>query len=761
MSVNLSSDTSSGVESAEDLKPKILIVDDKPANILSMRTLLANMDAELHSATSGNEALSLMLRNQYAMVLADVHMPEMDGYELVELMRKNPDTVFTPVIFVTAMDSERKNIHLGYQVGAVDYLFKPIDKLALISKVKIFLSLYQQVLDLEKSIFYYKKFVGEAGGNGDIEQNPDASPKVLVVDDREENLFAMRTILKKLPIDLVTVSGAKEALSELEKHSFAVVLLDVQMPHMDGFELAEKMRSDLKAQITPIIFLTAINKDREHVFKGYEAGAVDYIFKPVNPDILLSKVMTFTQIHRHRVELQQLVREKNDLMYKIQTQNAQLGFMAFHDPLTQSANRAGFENAIERTLNTARNRDLKFALLLVDLDHFKLINDVYGHDCGDIILQEAAKRMRDVVKKTDYVARLGGDEFAIILDNINSIEDPANLAEKLVTAVAQKYLVKGLELKVGVSVGISCYPYDANYAQSCTVQDIMHNADIAMFKAKEKRNNTYEFYTEAFSVQHKEHLSTEAGLKFAIEHKEMYLSYQPRIDMRNKTVVGAEALIRWQHPEKGEVSPGKFIPIAERSQMIIPIGNWVFTETCRQYAEWNNILPADFRVSVNISAYQLIDHNFVDFVRDTAQKFGINPHNIELELTESAVMEDTKKMTKTLNDIHNIGFPVIIDDFGTGYSMLKYLKILPIEGLKIDAGFVFDLEKDAGNKVIIKTIIALAENFDLHITAEGVETELQAEFLLDNGCHDAQGFLYSKGLKPEKFIEYFKSHKGG
>lgn len=755
--MNLSSEIKQSSESDPALKPKILIVDDKPANILSMRTLLANVDAELHSATSGNEALSLMLRNQYAVVLADVHMPEMDGYELVELMRKNPDTVFTPVIFVTAMDSERKNIHLGYQVGAVDYLFKPIDKVALISKVKIFLSLYQQVIDLEKSIFYYKKFVGEAGGDVDGNKDSNTLPKVLVVDDREENLFAMRTILKKLPIELITVGGAKEALVELENHSFAVVLLDVQMPHMDGFELAEQMRTDPKAQITPIIFLTAINKDREHVFKGYESGAVDYIFKPVNPDILLSKVMTFTQIHRHRVELQQLIKEKNDLMYKIQAQNAQLGFMAFHDPLTQSANRAGFEDAMERTLNVARSRGLKFALLLIDLDHFKLINDVYGHDCGDIILQEAAKRMHNLVKKTDYVARLGGDEFAIILDNIDSIEDPASVAEKLVKIVSQTYTIKGLELKVGVSVGISCYPDDANYAESCTVQEIVHNADIAMFKAKETRNNRFEFYTEAFSAQHTEHLSIEAGLKFAIDRQEMYLTYQPRIDMRDGTVIGAEALLRWNHPEKGEISPGRFIPIAERSQMIIPIGNWVFAEACRQRSEWHSELPDNFRISVNISPYQLVDHNFVDFVKEQAEEFAVNPQNIEMELTESAVMEDTKKMTKTLDELHEIGFPIIVDDFGTGYSMLKYLKILPIEGLKIDAEFVYDLESAPENELIIKAIIALAENFDLHITGEGVETENQGKFLLDNGCFDAQGFLYSKSLKPDLFLKYYHS----
>lgn len=747
-------------ELTEDLDdtPKILVVDDKQANIIALKTVLKGVDAKIHAAESGNEALSLMLRNQYAVVLADVHMPEMDGYELVQLMRKNPETIFTPVIFVTAMNSERKNMQLGYEVGAVDYLFKPIDKVALLSKVNIFLSLYRQVIDLEKSIYYYKKFVGQSGIDTQHDLEYVNKPKVLVVDDREENLFAMRTVLKKLPIELVTVDSGTKAIELLKSTSFAVILLDVQMPNMDGFELAEKIREDEHAKLSPIIFITAISKSQEHVFKGYESGAVDYIFKPVNPDILLSKVMTFTQIHRHRAELQELIREKNDLVYKIKTQNAQLGFMAYHDPLTQSGNRAGFEIQLDRALAKTKRDDKKIAILLVDLDRFKLINDAYGHEFGDLILKEAAQRMQSVIRSTDYVARMGGDEFAIIINDLDSFSDASNVAEHLIKEVAATYVIKNKQLKIGVSIGIACFPVTEQDKENCTPPDLVRNADIAMFKAKEQRNNVYEYYTEEFNAQHKEYLTIESCLKFVVERDELFLLYQPKMNMVKNTIVGAEVLVRWFHPEHGEISPTKFIPIAEHTQMIIPIGNWIIERVFKQMNEWQELLPDDFKMAINISPYQLVDQQFLPTLNQMINKYNIHTNKLEFEITETAVMEDISKINSILQELQTMGITISIDDFGTGYSMLQHLKMLPIHALKIDTEFVRDLHKDKNSAMIIKAIIGLAVNFHLSIYAEGVETKEQEQFLINNGCILAQGYYYSKGIDSDSFKSYLVEH---
>ncbi|MCF6777207.1 EAL domain-containing protein [Thiotrichales bacterium 19X7-9] len=750
--------------------PNLLLVDDKKENLKALETILATVDAKLHIASSGNEALSLMLRHKFALVLTDVQMPEMDGFEFVSLMRKNPETVYTPVIFVTANSMEYHDIQQGYDVGAIDYLLKPVDRNILLAKVSALLDIQKQINELEQAIYHYKQFIKHYQKyNGDIKfddveifddkKEQDVVPKVLVVDDRKENLVSMQTVLKKLPVEIITTEFPEQALELVNSTSFSLILLDVQMPRMDGFEVAEKIRQMQRAYVVPIIFVTAISTEQRHVFKGYESGAIDYIFKPVNPLVLKSKVEIFTQIARNQIKLKQLLHKKNGLLYKVQKLNAQLGYLAYHDPLTMCSNRAGFEQNLTKALENALRYRRKFAVLFIDLDRFKLVNDVYGHDYGDKILQEVAKRLQTVIRKTDHVARIGGDEFAIVLEEIKNFHGAGVVAQNLISRLSEPYMIKNKELKIGISIGIACYPSDNQHKKVHKVdvksetETVVKNADAAMFKAKKQKNNAYEFYTENFSQQHYQRLTLENNLKFALERDELFLVYQPKIDMAKKQIVGVEALVRWQSEDQ-LISPGLFIPIAEETQMIIAIGKWVIKKAFEDINRWQEQFNYKINMAINISPNQLMDQKFVEYIANMIQQHDVDSNLIELELTETAVMEDVEEIQALLKNLHQLGFVISIDDFGTGYSMLSYLKKLPVHSLKIDIEFIRDLGNSQSSETIVKAIIDLAKNFNLQVIAEGVEDTQQEAFLLANGCSVAQGYLYSKPLTFDQLCQF-------
>ncbi len=745
-------------------KAKILLVDDRPDNIVVLQKLLKSVPVEIHSAISGNDALSLMLRNEYAVVLVDVQMPEMDGFELVGLMRENPSTTSIPVIFVTAINIEKQYIYQGYDVGATDYLLKPVDKKILLAKIQVLLDMQKKIKYLQAKLSYYDQ-IDDVGLIGDLEKNAESYlasrqdnvlPKVLIVDDKEENLFSMEMVLKKLPVEIIKASSGKTALSLIEKTNFSLVLLDVQMPIMDGFSAAEIIRSSKRNDTLPIIFVTAIDKEDKYVSRGYQSGAVDYLFKPLDSNILLSKVTIFVNLYNQRVLLQRMVFEKEGMLTKIQKQNNELSYLAYHDPLTGATNRTGFEQVLANALENANRYKRKFAVLLIDLDHFKAVNDSYGHDYGDIVLKETAKRLKSTLRKTDHVARLGGDEFAVILEEINSFHDAGYVAKNIVESVSKTFSVFNKELRVSISVGIACYPCEDTAAEITDPGIMVRNADIAMFRAKSQRNNVYEFYTNEFSLKHQKILIIESGLKFAIERNELFLVFQPKIDIVNAKVIGAEVLLRWQHPEHGLIAPSQFIPIAENTQMIIPIGEWVIRKSFEQFNLWKQLTGQSIKIAINLSAYQLLNQNFLERIDAVTKELHIDPTMIEFELTESAFMGDLTEVSKLLTHLNSVGYIFSIDDFGTGYSMLSYLKNLPFRSLKIDIEFIRDLLQNESSQAIVKAIIDLCKNFNLSVIAEGVETEEQVNFLRMHGCQYAQGYYFSEPLLPDIMLEFIK-----
>ncbi|RLW66340.1 MAG: hypothetical protein B6D73_03870 [gamma proteobacterium symbiont of Stewartia floridana] len=431
-----------------------------------------------------------------------------------------------------------------------------------------------------------------------------------------------------------------------------------------------------------------------------------------------------------------------------------LDHIAHHDPLTGMPNRLLFVDRLQQAIFKAKRNNNMVALLFIDLDRFKQINDSFGHPTGDQILKEAAIRLKAKIREVDTIARVGGDEFTVILDQIDHTQDIVKIAEKLLGAFTQGFKILDKELFLSSSIGISIYPQDSDDPNT-----LIRNADSAMYKAKELGRNAYSFYTAEMTSLAFERLMMENSLRKALSMKELVLHYQPQIDIRTGRIIGVEALVRWQHPELGLLPPAKFIPLAEDSGLIRPIGEWILRQACLQASKWRDqgFSPQRISVNCNLSAGQLNSENFVGGIQAILAEAGIEAGLLELEITETTIMNDPEHMSEIFNRLRDIGIKLAIDDFGTGYSSLSYLKTLPISKLKIDQSFVRDIPADPDDMAITRAIIALGESLQMQVIAEGVETEAQAEFLKAEGCYLAQGFLYAKPMKSEDLDRYMTS----
>jgi diguanylate cyclase (GGDEF)-like protein/PAS domain S-box-containing protein len=425
---------------------------------------------------------------------------------------------------------------------------------------------------------------------------------------------------------------------------------------------------------------------------------------------------------------------------------AHVEHMAHHDALTGLANRMLLNDRLKHAIINAQRRRRTQALLFIDLDHFKTVNDTVGHSAGDALLLEVAQRLRECVRESDTLARIGGDEFVILLTNLLRPEDATHVAEKVIAAIGLPISVENHVFNITASVGIAVWPGDGVDAET-----LMRNADVAMYHAKNSGRNNYQFFTPEMNARAFEAMIMEAALRKALQRDEFLLHYQPQIDFRSGRIVGAESLIRWQHPELGLVPPGKFIPIAEERGLIGKLGDWVLHAACRQAMIWQKAGIALVPIAVNISALQFKEGALRDSVLSALKETGLAPEYLVLEITESVVMDDAEQAITVLRELREMGIAIEIDDFGTGYSSLSYLKRLPIHRLKIDQSFVRDLTTDQDDAAIIGAIISMAKSLKLEIIAEGVETQAQAAFLDAQGCPAMQGFLFSRPQAAEDF----------
>ncbi|MFC5475254.1 EAL domain-containing protein [Paraherbaspirillum soli] len=551
------------------------------------------------------------------------------------------------------------------------------------------------------------------------------SALVLVVDDDRSTRSALRYTLLRDGFRVAEAENGVQALRLLRRIQPDVILMDAVMPVMDGFTTCARLQELPNRQNIPVLMITGL-EDNASVERAFTAGASDYIPKPIHFAVLSQRV-------RRIVEANRAERRVRDL--------------AFNDSLTGLPNRALFFDQLKRSIEQARQTEEGVAVLFLDLDRFKYVNDTLGHDVGDKLLIAVAQRIRRSVRIVDCVARLGGDEFTVVLADLASPNAATTVAQNICRSVAAPFLIDGHDIFVSASIGISLYPHDGT-----DVGTLLQHADTAMYRAK-KTSSGFKFFEPAMEHLISEQMRMESDLREALNRHELEVFYQPQVRSDNGQIVGTEALVRWHHPTRGMVAPKEFIPLAEETDLINLIGGWVMRTACAQLQSWiKSGMPA-MRVAVNFSVRQL-QTDFASTVERVLADTGLPPHLLELEITESTLMENAEDNLQALHRLRGLGVRLTIDDFGTGYSSLAYLKRFPVDIIKVDQSFVKDVPQDLDDAAIVKSIIALAHSLRLEVVAEGVESEAQLNFLRDLSCDMMQGYYFSKPIPAAEFAEF-------
>jgi diguanylate cyclase (GGDEF)-like protein len=554
--------------------------------------------------------------------------------------------------------------------------------------------------------------------------------KIVIADDHEPSRRIIRRFLE--PLDQITIVGeagsGEELIRAVADNEPNLVLVDINMPKMNGIQAIKECLS-----LNPglkVIFITGHN---EYAVEAFDVSAVDYIVKP---------------IEKHRLEVA-IEKAKTIIMMNFELNEAlhQKEYMASHDVLSGLPNRKHFEDKLTSALVLAKKSNYMVALLFLDLDRFKTINESMGHAVGDLLLQQVAERLQRCVRDKDIISRQGGDEFTILLNRISHRNDVVKAVERLFHSVKQPFHINGHEINAAVSMGIALYPNDGE-----TGDNLIKQAETAMYQAKQIGRNNYAFYTPEMDEKISKQLRIESALRKAIERDELLLYYQPQVNIENLQIVGMEALIRWDHPEWGLISPIDFIPLAEETGLILPIGEWVLRTACRQAKTWQNVGYPRLKLSVNLSLLQFQQENLVQVVTDIVEETNFDPSLLELEITESIALDNEQQVIDKLNELRKLNIKIAIDDFGTGYSSLSYLKKFPINTLKIDKVFVREIMSDSEGESLIAAIISMAQTLKFNVIAEGVESEAQLSFLHDLKCNEAQGYLFGKPLPEEQFL---------
>ncbi|MBD8067391.1 EAL domain-containing protein [Bacillus sp. PS06] len=568
--------------------------------------------------------------------------------------------------------------------------------------------------------------------------NDNEKINILIVDDRPENLLALEVIIEREDYNIIKAFSGEEALKYLLKYDFAAILLDVQMPGIDGFGTAKIIKAREKTKNIPILFITANNMDSDHIYMGYSVGAIDYIMKPFNPIILKTKVDGFVELYKMK---QLLIQQSEALIQK----NREIEYMAYHDSLTGLANRRLFNDELNKQITIAKMSNKPLGVLYLDMDRFKYINDSLGHVIGDKLLQEVARRLELNIREKGLVARVGGDEFIIMLPDMDR-EMALDVAEKLLVSFKTPFLIDNFELFVTTCIGLSVFPYDGEDTVT-----IIKNADAALYRAKEQGKNKYKVFHSGMNIQSYRTFILQNDLRKAISRNELTLVYQPRVEVETGIVTSAEALIRWNHPSWGQILPLEFISLAEETGQIVEIGEWVLKTVCEQINSWKEKGLIPIRIALNYSSQQFLQKNLIEHIEQEIATTGVDSRWLEIEITESVILGNEDIITQTLTQLKKMGITISLDDFGTGYSSLNYLRRFPVNTIKIDKSFIRDLSQQSDSRAIIGAIVALASNLKMSVIAEGVETKEQLDIISDYKCHEFQGFLFSQPVGALEF----------
>ncbi|WP_347902440.1 EAL domain-containing protein [Pseudomonas purpurea] len=686
----------------------LLIVDDYPENLLSMRALLQRQDWQVMTAASGIEALSLLLEHEVDLVLLDVQMPGMDGFEVARLMRGSQRTRLTPIIFLTANEQSQDAVIKGYASGAVDYLFKPFDPQILKPKVQALLEHQRNRRALQR--LSHDLEVARAF-NASVLDN--AAEGILVVGEDGVIRFANPAMSRLLNAPVAELQGAP----------FLEFLQKPHIPQWSDSPINASYRRGETWRVHDALLRTA---------PGQQVP-VALSCAPLPPE---QKAMVVTVLD----------------MSVVRHLHQQLEFQAVTDPLTGLLNRRGFYQTVENLLLRGERTDSSWVLLYLDLDGFKRVNDSLGHDAGDRVLRWVSEQLKACLRPFDILARMGGDEFTALLD-LEFAEQAAKIAEKLIERLSICQQIEGMDVVLGASIGIATYPDCGS-----NLDGLLRASDIAMYEAKRAGRQQYRFYDHEMNGRARSRLMLEESVRTAIENKDFNLVYQPQVSIADGRLRGFEALLRWQHPSVGDVPPGLFLPLLEEVRLISRLGSWIYHRGAGQRKAWEGVFADDLVLGVSLSSTQFGMPNLVTELRQVLERHALQPRQLEVEITEDALMQNLDESRKQLRLLRNLGVRVALDDFGSGPCSLAYLRDLEFDTLKLDRHLIARLLESPRDAAIARSVIDLCKEFGVLVIAEGVETPAQYQWLQANGCEYVQGFLVARPLMAEdagQFVQPF------
>lgn len=690
-------------------KQNILIVDDDHAVLTSLKKLLAINGYEADCATGGEEAICCINHTEYDLILLDLHMPQVNGYDVMQHIKAIDQK---PAVVIISGETSFESARKACSIGTYGFLCKPYQAEELLTIVKH--ALKEKRLKKQNVLMQKQLKESERLHRYLVNTSPDI---IYILDPHGHFTFINERIENLLGFDMEELIG---------KHYSALI-------HQDDAEQAKyifnERRVGERASTNIELRLKCKNSDSTRHFENKTLP------------IELSSMGIYTGADKNNSYLGTYGVARDITERKIAEET--ITFQAYHDLLTGLPNRALLRDRLSLAISHAKREKEMLAVMFLDLDRFKNINDSLGHMIGDELLQQVSNRLKECLREGDTLSRFGGDEFTLLLPKINNHKGNVNkIAEKITQVLREAFFVDGNELYVSASIGMSLYPQDG-----ITMDSLIKNADIAMYHVKGQGKNGYEFYSDDMNTPYFKNLSLDTGIHNALEFEEFSLLYQPQVNVISGDIIGVEALLRWQHPELGCVQPGEFIPFAEETGLIIEIDHWVLRNAISEIGRWIKAGLPEIRMSINISARHLAENDLVEKITLALNEFDVPGHCLEIEITENAIMKDMETAINKLKQLSALDISIAIDDFGTGYSSLTYLHKLPIHTLKIDSSFLHEDRFNNNDHTIVNTIVAMAKGLKLNVIAEGVETQRQLDYLREIGCNEAQGFLFGKPLE--------------
>lgn len=728
-------------DSIDCIKKKILIVDDTPANIDVLGGILAR-DYDIRVAISGHMALDIVYSGETPdLILLDIMMPEMDGYEVARLLKSDQATRHIPIIFVTAKSDDTDET-VGFEAGAVDYIRKPVNAPITLARIKSQLELKRYRDQLARMVEKKTDQVKHSQ-KALVEEKQKLTQVQVDLKDKSEQAHKNQTYFRELfmnsPYGIVLIGRDKKVLNSNRSFCdlFGYAHSDLIYNEFPASMLDDRSRETIKDLVQEALEGRTGKTETGCRHKNGFDIQVSALAYPVKIDGVVQAVFVFYE----DITQQKLFEKK-------------LHHQAFHDALTGIANRRYFTEQLNTLLEMQKKRPrFRFAVLLIDLDRFKNVNDSLGHLAGDQLLKMVAVKIRQCLRNNDLLARLGGDEFAILLSDVDSDGLISAIAERITKAAASPFMISGQEVRISASIGVVTHTLGYETADS-----LIRDADLAMYHAKDSGKAQFQFFSNQMHESALTCLAIETELRKALERRELVLYFQPIINIASKTLAGFEALIRWHHPSRGLVPPDQFIPIAEETGLILPMGDWVIQEGCRKLVELKEKTGQLLTMNLNISIKQFLQDDFVDKLKCEISNAGLSPRDIKLEFTESLLMKHTQQAVRKLQALRDLGVKLSIDDFGTGYSSLSYLQQFPIDQIKIDRSFINAMDQKEESREIVKSILALANSLDISAVAEGVETRSQLDQLSNLSCGNGQGYFIAKPMPWEDLYDFIAQY---